>query len=135
MLLEARHQIDNWRAGGEELTLRAVIEGLRGIQAELKHHFGDEEGEGCLEEAVSRYPNLSGKEQELIAQHPGLLAAVAELIELAERGEERETDPAEFGRKYEELYDRLHAHELAESRLMQQAFSTSLDIENGSGVH
>jgi len=59
---------------------------LRHAREELQHHFAEEEGGGCLNEAVSRCPSLSPEAKRIEAEHPGLLYEIDRLITLAEGG-------------------------------------------------
>lgn len=49
---------------------------LGDLRDRLERHFAEEEGGGCVDEAVSLCPRLSKQAQDLDAQHPRLLAAI-----------------------------------------------------------
>src|SRR5262245_4183309 len=53
-----------------------VLERLRG---ELAAHFKEEENGGCLDEAVSRCPSLSGEEHRIEGEHGEILTEIERL--------------------------------------------------------
>lgn len=134
LLLEARHHIDAWRATGDSRPPTDVIAELKAIGAELDHHFAEEEAEGCLEEAMCRYPSLAPRANSVVQEHPAILAEFRRLSGMAERGLEQGVSLPEFVAEYERLYNMLQAHEAEESRIIQQAFSASLDTGNEPAV-
>jgi hypothetical protein len=134
LLLEARHRIDAWRASGDRRTPADVFAELQTIRGELEHHFAEEEAEGCLEEAMCRFPALAPQTNAVLHEHAEILAEFTRLCETARQGMEEGADLTQFVAQYERLYDALQAHEIEESRIMQQAFSASLDTGNDAAL-
>lgn len=134
LLLETRHRIDAWRATGGRLTPADVIAELHAVRAELQHHFAEEEEEGCLEEAMCRYPALAPQANQLLQEHRGILADMDRLCASAQQGAEQGLEVGDFVIEFQRIYDLLQDHEARESRVVQQAFSASLDTENEPAV-
>ena len=135
LLLETRHQLDQWRAAGGKRTPQALVVQLSELQAELRRHFDEEDEEGCVEEAICRCPSLAHDGNELLHEQPSLRAELRQLLDTAERGEEEDIDVAAFVRQFEACCEHLQQHEAAESQVVRQAFSASLDTDSGNGVH
>lgn len=133
LLLEARHRIDAWRAAGGPHMPADVRAALDNIQAEVQRHFAQEDQEGCLEEAACQRPDLGPERSRLLHEHGRLLDEIHCLCD-ADCDEGKTFDLAGFVREFEKLYERLQAHEEAESQMMRQAFPATLDIENESAV-
>jgi hypothetical protein len=130
LLLEARHRIDVWRASGDHHTPADVLAELQAIRGELEHHFAEEEAEGCLEEAMCRFPSLAPQTNAVLHEHQGIRDDFSRLCERAQQGIKEGTDLPQFVAEYERLYTLLHAHEAEESRIVQQAFAATLDTGN-----
>jgi iron-sulfur cluster repair protein YtfE (RIC family) len=106
-----------------------VIEQLHGLRAELGAHFAEEEEGGCFDELAARSATASQQIRQMEAEHRELLPMIDRLIAAG-------CLPAgkvqEFSQRFEELADRLRAHEMAESRLFQYALggeASDYDIE------
>ena len=121
----------NWAAaltatGDQRPQIVAALEQLRG---ELVRHFDEEDEGGCLEEAVSRCPSLGPEADRIEREHPELLAELnAILADLADlRGKQPAPSLDELHARFKQLVVKLHAHEAAENRLLEQAFGEQVE--------
>ena len=122
MLRLARAAILQSGGPDRDATAADIVRVLRRIQAELVRHFAEEEGGGCLEEAVSRCPRLSTQARRIEAEHPDLLRGIDDLISQLSGGELNPQDRMAMERAFLDLCDRLHTHEAAENDLLRQGF-------------
>jgi hypothetical protein len=88
------------------------------LRAELLAHFAEEETDGCLGIATCRCPSAASQLKAITADHEALLRAVNEMVE-AVTGNSASADT--LARRFEAFAEQLHAHEAAESRLLQYA--------------
>lgn len=115
------------RGGPDRDAIRAdVVQVLRQVRDELKHHFDEEEGGGCLDEAVSNSPSLSAEARRIEAEHPQLLNNVDRLIAQALDCDQSVEKHVALGREFDELCRRLDAHEAAENILLRKGFGTNV---------
>jgi hypothetical protein len=123
LLREARRAIvgNGVRKSAAECT--AV---LREVRDELQRHFAEEEGGGCLAEAVSRCPALSAEARAIEAQHPGLLLRLETLLNQVATAEPTAGCRVETLREFDDLLRELHAHEAAENNLLRRGFGTNV---------
>lgn len=129
MLQEARAAIR--QCSPEERNPR-ILEVLRRIRSELQQHFAEEEGGGCMDEAVCRCPSLGGELHRIEEEHPELLAACDRLIARALDAGPSVEDHTALTREFDDLCHQLHAHEAAENELLAKGFgSTGTLDENG----
>lgn len=104
-----------------------VAQILRGLRKELEHHFAEEEGGGCLDEAVSRCPRLSAEVRRVESEHSELLAEVDRLIAEATDCNCHVEGRVALQRDFDNLCRQLHAHEAAENNLLAQGFGTNVN--------
>jgi hypothetical protein len=97
------------------------------LRNELAQHFAEEEAGGCLDEAVSRCPRLSGEARRLEADHTELLAEIDRLIAQAEDHGCHVEDRVAFEAAFDNLCRELHAHENAENQILKQGFGANLN--------
>jgi len=118
--------------GGQEkgqsqiARLRKRIADLR---QQLQAHFAEEESGGCLEEAVTRCPSLAVDTKAILEEHPQLDQMLGQLA--AQTGDPA-AKAAELQRNWQAFSKKFHAHEAAETRLLQMAFggdAADLDVE------
>ncbi len=101
---------------------------LSQLRDELEHHFREEEGGGCLDEALGFKPSLASAVRAIEAEHPQILHAV-------DRLRLRLDEPAvaagvcHWQREIDDLAAMLTAHEDAEARVLEQGFSVYLEDE------
>ncbi len=107
-----------------------IIQLLGGVRQELAHHFAQEEGGGCLEEAVSRCPSLSDEARRIEAEHPRLLEGIDRLIAQAQDADRSVQGRIQVAREFDELCAQLDAHEGAENALLRKGFGVNV---NGAG--
>jgi hemerythrin-like domain-containing protein len=103
-----------------------VIEDLQALRAELAHHFEEEQAGGCLEEAVSRHPSFSHDANLLEHEHPVLLAQLDRLIAKLKTMPQPIESADDAREDFRRFADQLHAHEDAESRILQESFGIEL---------
>jgi hypothetical protein len=118
------HGLDGDASGAD------IVRVVRQVRDELEHHFAQEEGGGCLEEAVSRCPGLATESRRIEAEHPQLLAGVDRLIAQALDSDQSVQRRIELEVGFEELRRQLDAHETAENALLRKAFGANV---NGNG--
>jgi hypothetical protein len=128
LLLHARKTIAGSADAGEMDWTQKVVKVLRDLRATLHCHFADEEGGGCLEEAVSFDPHLSPDVKSIEAEHPRLLAEVDRLIAQAEDGGTTPAEHLALTTAFDELCRELHTHEAAENEVLRRGFGSNLEI-------
>jgi len=104
-----------------------IVKLLSEVREELEHHFAQEEGEGCLEEAVSRCPSLSDEVRRIEAEHPRLLEGIDALIAQARDADRSVQGRIEVAREFDELCAQLDAHEGAENALLRRGFGVNVN--------
>jgi len=130
MLHQAHHAIIGAHGPDQDATTADIVKVLRQVRDELEHHFAQEEGGGCLDEAVSRCPALSADCRRIEAEHPQLLAAVGRLIAQALDSDQSVQERIELEIGFEELRRQLDAHEGAENALLRRAFGVNVNGAN-----
>lgn len=98
---------------------------LGDVRGELQHHFAQEEEGGCLEEAVSRCPSLSGEARRIEAEHPQLMESIDRLIAQARDADRSVQARLAIARQFDELCAQLNAHEGAENALLRKGFGAN----------
>lgn len=103
---------------------------LRRVRDELKSHFAEEEGGGCLAEAVSRCPALSAEVQTIEAQHPALLLRLERLLAEVAECDSSAQCRVETLLAFDDLLRELRAHEAAENNILRRGFGTNVVDED-----
>ena len=103
----------------------ATIESLR---AHLHEHFTQEEQGGFLEEAVTRIPRLGHRMEEILKQHPALLAELDRLTAALADSRLIEADWLKIGRQFAAFVDHLQAHERSENAVVQEGYNEDLGL-------
>ncbi len=127
MLLNGRKTISGSSEEDGESWIQKFIEVLRDVRAELQSHFAEEEGGGCLDEAVSFRPNLGPELSRVVAQHPRLLAELDRLIAQAKDDNGSMQDRIALESQFDELCRELHSHEAAENEVLRRGFGVNVD--------
>jgi len=96
------------------------------LRHKLSDHFRVEEAGGCLEQAVSRCPELSSEANRIEAEHDPLLAELDDITMLALEAESKEAQDNVHERFQLFVHD-LRKHEAAENRLLELAFGLEAD--------
>jgi hemerythrin len=130
MLNQAHHAIVGAHQLKDDSTGQDVVSVLRQVRGELEHHFAQEEGGGCLDEAVSHCPALSVESHRIEAEHPQLLAGVDRLIAQALDSDQSLQKRIELEVGFDELRRQLDAHEAAENALLRKGFGANVNGEN-----
>jgi hypothetical protein len=115
-----------------DATTDDVVRVLLQVRSEMTHHFDDEEAGGCLEEAVSRCPHLSGEVTRVQAEHPELLRQIDRLLAQAKDSCNTLVGRLAFARDFDELCLLLHAHEAAENDILRQGFGRLVNGDSES---
>lgn len=126
MLRSAHSAMIHASGPDHDATTADIIRVLRQVRDELAHHFTEEEGGGCLEEAVSHCPSLSTDSRRLQAEHPQLLESIDRLIAQAMDCDQSVQNRIELERGFDELCSQLNAHEAAENVLLRKGFGATL---------
>jgi hemerythrin len=127
MLRVARNAIMPLGAATGSVPSADMVKLLSEVRQELEHHFAEEEGGGCLEEAVSRCPSLSDEARRIEAEHPRLLQSIDGLIAQAQDSDQSVPGRIEVARQFDELCAQLEAHEGAENALLRKAFGVNVN--------
>lgn len=101
------------------------------LRQQLQAHFSEEESGGCLEEAVTRCPSLAANTKTILEEHPHLDHMIGQLVA---QTSDPASNAAEVQRNWQAFSKKFHAHEAAETRLLQMAFggdAADLDVEGG----
>lgn len=122
MLRAARNAIVPPTADAGNVPGADIVKVLGEVREELEHHFAQEEGGGCLEEAVSRCPSLSNAVRRIEAEHPLLLESIDRLIAQAQDADQSVQGRIAVACEFDELCAQLNAHEGAENALLSKAF-------------
>ncbi len=94
---------------------------LARLRQELAQHFAEEEGGGCMDEAVSRCPRLAPEVKRIEAEHAEILTDIDRLKDEAALPPTPANQMA-VQREFDRLYERLQAHERAENAILAQGF-------------
>jgi hypothetical protein len=108
-------------------NIAALRESIEKLRSELVKHFSEEQAGGVLEEAAVRCPDLSREEMRLEEEHTALLADLDRIFAGIRTATRVGLVPGELKESFEQLVDRLKAHEAAENRLLEQGFQIDLD--------
>jgi hemerythrin len=122
MLRQTRGAITDSVQPDETPSFGRIIRVLAKLRDELEHHFAQEEGGGCLDEAVSLCPSLSSEVKQIEAEHPQILAQLDNLRHEAQYLSPTPQNQIALQRAFDQLYRQLHQHEAAENRLLAQGF-------------
>jgi iron-sulfur cluster repair protein YtfE (RIC family) len=118
--------------GPDELpSFAGVARVLSRLREELEQHFAQEEGGGCLDEAVSRCPRLAGEEKRIEAEHPQILAEIDRLVAQTKTLPPTHPNQLTVQREFDTLCHQLRDHEKAENTLLAQGFGVPV---NGDDV-
>ena len=116
-----------WTDANAEYDLPIVVQELRDLRTRLAEHFAEEEGGGCMEEAVGRCPRLGQEADRIEREHPALLAELDEIIartqlalELGQTNQNHQT--------FRDFAQKLFAHESAENHILEVAFGLHEDL-------
>jgi len=120
------------RTAERQQALTAAVEFLRG---HLHDHFKQEEGEGFLEEAVTRVPRLSSSAMSIKGEHQTLLAQLDRIIAMLKpkpTGAGEDPTPAaswlQIDREFAAFAEHMQAHERRELILVQDGYNEDLGI-------
>lgn len=122
MLREMRDAIVGSVQPDETPSFGRIVRVLVKLREELEQHFAQEEGGGCLDEAVSRCPSLSSEVKRIEAEHPKILAQLDGLIHQAQSLLPTPQNQLALQRAFDQLCRDLQQHETAENRLLAQGF-------------
>jgi hypothetical protein len=105
---------------------RLVEKQLSRLAEFVESHFAWEESGGYLIDALTRAPLLTNKADRLLAEHADLLDDAKKLHLLARSGVESQAWWRHVEQDFQRLKSMLLAHELAENKLLQQAYKGDL---------
>lgn len=127
MLRVARNAIMPQGSASGNVPATDIAKLLGEVREELQHHFAQEEGGGCLEEAVSRCPSLSDEVRRIEAEHPLLLVSIDRLIAQARDSDRSVPGRIAVAREFDKLCAQLDAHEGAENALLRKGFGVNIN--------
>jgi hypothetical protein len=117
-------------ASTHETTPRRLAETLSAARDQLALHFSLEEAYGYFEDAVDAAPQLSGRAEELRAQHGPLFLSLCQIVDEAEQwlyGESRRT-LAGIAREFGIFRQDFRQHESREADLILEAFDSDVGV-------
>jgi hypothetical protein len=127
MLRSARAAMVASAAPDHDATCADIVRVLRQVRTELEHHFAQEESGGCLDEAASRVPGLSGEAKRIELEHPRLLENADRLIAQAMDCDQSLVNRLSLERGFDELCRQLDAHEGAENAVLRKGFGVNVN--------
>ena len=113
---------------GPGSCVEPLREALRSLRDHLRGHFQQEERGGFLEESIARMPRLSAAAREVMAEHPGLLAELDDLIATLEKVD----SAASWDRivaAAERFAQHLLEHERNENAVVQEGYNEDLGLD------
>ena len=113
-----QHRINDLSSNALRPSPFEFVDSLQALRAELLAHFAEEETDGCLGEATARCPSTAPQLKAIAADHEELLRAVNELTEFVITNA---VSTDELAVRFRAFAQQLHAHEIAESHLLQYA--------------
>jgi iron-sulfur cluster repair protein YtfE (RIC family) len=130
LLMEIGHEVAHLGRSDGDHGLRARLEiRIRDLCDQLHAHFAEEEEGGCLEEAVTCCPSLAADIKAIMEEHSMLDQLLCRLLA---RITDLAVTPTDIQASWQAFYDKIQAHEAAETRILQMAFgaqSADYDIE------
>jgi hypothetical protein len=103
-------------------------ERLTTLRDHLHDHFTQEERGGFLEEAVTRMPRLGRRMEEILQQHPPLLAELDSLTAALADSHLTAADWRQIGQQFETFVGHLQAHERSENAVVQEGYNEDLGL-------
>ena len=132
LLRQMRAEIAHSVVPDEQPSFNGVARVLARLREELEQHFAQEEGGGCLDEAVSRCPRLAGEAKRIEAEHSQVLAEIDRLVAQTHKLPPTHPNQLALQREFDRLYQKLREHERAENTLLAQGFGVNVNgDENG----
>ncbi|MCA9248754.1 MAG: hemerythrin domain-containing protein [Planctomycetales bacterium] len=128
LLRHLEHEWPSEKQQGATLTPRQLAEELRALRTMIRGHFREEDEGGCIDEAVCRAPGLGHEADRLEHEHQELLCEMDEIIRTVESAQAKHTHLRSVQNRFAKFEARLHEHEAAESRLIEQAFGIEVDF-------
>jgi iron-sulfur cluster repair protein YtfE (RIC family) len=129
LLLEIGHEVAQFTGPETDHRLLEQLENrITDLSDQLKAHFAEEEAGGCLEEAVSRCPSLAGETETILKEHKQLDQLLCHVLSQVSDP----ATPADVQASWQAFYNKIRAHEAAETRLLRMAFgheSAESDVE------
>lgn len=120
LLLEISHDVVKLGQPEAQQSLRMHLDArITDLRDQLKSHFAEEEAGGCLEEAVTRCPSLA-RDTNTIFQEHHLLDQL--LCRLQSQVSDSAAMPTDIQASWQAFYNKIRAHEAAETRLLRTAF-------------
>jgi hypothetical protein len=113
----------------EEPSFAEVARNVQRLRDQLDHHFTEEEGGGCLDEAVSRCPRLSAEVKRIKEEHADLLASADHLTQRAKTLLPNLLNQFALELEFEKLYQRLRVHEAAENQVLAHGLGMPVNGE------
>jgi hypothetical protein len=127
LLRQMRVEMAHSLGPDERPSFAGVQRALTQLREELKQHFAEEEAGGCLDEAVSRCPRLSGEAKRIEEEHPQILAELDRLIAQSHTAPPTFPNQVTLQREFDRLCQQLREHEKAENTLLAQGFGVNVN--------
>lgn len=114
-----------WKANDSQEMRSKVLVELCTVEQELLRHFTEEEKGGCMEEAVSRCPQLADAALRLEAEHEDILHRIEVLVRHLQTPANQDTNA--LGAEFTEICRQVHRHETEEDRILAHAFGRCVE--------
>ena len=129
--IQASYLLDGWphtRPDDQERTT-IFLEQLRALRDRLRDHFEEEKTGGCIEEAVSRAPNLGSAAAQLEREHSELLSHLTSIDDMVRSYRFSRRTAPDIELAFNDFAEILYDHETDENRILEQGFNISADSD------
>ena len=107
-----------------------ILAMLSHLHDEVLDHFQFEEAGGYFSQATELAPRLTEHADMLLKQHPALAAQLAKVEETAQQDAPSDAWWQTLAGEFEEFVGQFHAHEHAETALLQEAFNRAIGTDD-----
>jgi hypothetical protein len=118
-------------SGGPERdgTPADVVGIIRQIRDSFAQHFAEEESAHWLDDAVTSRPELASQARRIHGEHSELLGEIDKLIAQAMDGVQSLQNKVAIEKAFDDLCERIYAHETAENDLLRAGVIAGLPAE------
>jgi hypothetical protein len=103
-----------------------VVGVLRQVRDAFTQHFAEEDASHCLDEVIARCPELAPHVLRVQGEHSELIGDIDKLIAQALDGAQSVEDRIAIEKDFDDLCEKLYAHEAAENDLLRQGLVKGL---------
>lgn len=110
-------------------SIAQIVDCVAILRDHLATHFAREEEGGYLEEALVHSPGFQSEANHLMDEHPQLLTRFDVLLEMAKAKADEPARWLAMAKEVNEAINQLLRHELDENKLLQDAFTADLYLD------